>query len=295
MSDGIALSLEQLLRPPTLAQLLPSRQVSGRRTGMHQASSKGRGMEFAEVRPYLSGDDVRSIDWRITARTGKPHTKLFREERDRSVYTLLDLDPTLYFGSRGQLKARLATILAAATAWQALGEGDKVGGLILLGAEPIRHPPAGRRKDLLLWLQKLLQAYQAGQARPDNLIGMTEGLKLLSRTVRPGSLIHVISDFYHMDDTAWLWLKRLNKSHQVYGYQVVDRLEVQLIGQGTLAADNGRQQGFLTSHDPQFVRHYRQVGMHRQHSIARQLRESTLRYYCLDTSRPTTAGREEAS
>ena len=116
MNDGISLSLEELLRPPTLAQLLPARLVSGRRTGMHQASSKGRGMEFAEVRPYLSGDDVRSIDWRITARTGKPHTKLFREERDRSVYTLLDLDPSMYFGSRGQLKARLATILAAATA-----------------------------------------------------------------------------------------------------------------------------------------------------------------------------------
>ena len=174
MSDGIALSLEQLLRPPTLAQLLPSRQVSGRRTGMHQASSKGRGMEFAEVRPYLSGDDVRSIDWRITARTGKPHTKLFREERDRSVYTLLDLDPGMYFGSRGQLKARLATILAAATAWQALAEGDKVGGLILLDAEPIRHPPAGRRKELLLWLQKLAQAFQSKELalqRNENGVG----------------------------------------------------------------------------------------------------------------------------
>ena len=289
MNDGISLSLEDLLRPPTLAQLLPARLVSGRRTGMHQASSKGRGMEFAEVRPYLSGDDVRSIDWRITARTGKPHTKLFREERDRSVYTLLDLDPGMYFGSRGQLKARLATILAAATAWQALGEGDKVGGLILLDAEPIRHSPAGRRKELLLWLQKLAQAYQAGQARPESQLSLTEGLKLLSRSVRPGSLIHVISDFYRMSESGWLWLKRLNKSHQVYGYQIIDRLEVQLIGEGTLAADNGRQQGYLTSHDSQFVRHYQQIGLHRQHAIARQLQESTRRHYCLDTSRPAAA------
>jgi uncharacterized protein (DUF58 family) len=289
MSDGITLSLDQLLRPPTLAQLLPSRQVSGQRTGIHQASSKGRGMEFAEVRPYLPGDDVRSIDWRITARTGKPHTKLFREERDRCVYILLDLDPAMYFGSQGQLKARLATILAAATAWQALGQGDKVGGLILLGAEPIRHNPAGRRKDLLLWLQKLLQAYEAGLPRPDSHLNLTEGLKLLNRTVRPGSLIHVISDFYRMSDASWLWLKRLNKSHQVHGYQILDRLEAQLVGQGTLAVDNGRQQGYLTSHEAKFAQHYRQVGMHRQHGIVRQLRESTLRFYCLDTSRPAPA------
>lgn len=292
MNDGIALSLEQLLRPPTLAQLLPSRQVSGQRTGIHQASSKGRGMEFAEVRPYLPGDDVRSIDWRITARTGKPHTKLFREERDRCVYTLLDLDPAMYFGSQGQLKSRLATILAAATAWQALEQGDKVGGVILLGAEPIRHNPAGRRKDLLMWLQQLLQAYQLGLTRPEPLLNMTEGLKLLSRTVRPGSLIHLISDFYRMSDASWLWLKRLNKSHQVHCYQIMDRLEAQLVGQGTLAADNGRQQGFLTSHDARFVQHYRQIGMHRQHGIVRQLRESSQRFYCLDTSHPQkrTAG-----
>ena len=112
---------------------------------------------------------------------------------------------------------------------------------------------------------------------------------MLSRTVRPGSLIHVINNFYRMSESGWLWLKRLNKSHQVYGYQIIDRLEVQLLGEGTLAADNGRQQGYLTSHDRQFVRHYQQIGLHRQHAITRQLQESTRRHYCLDTSRPAAA------
>jgi hypothetical protein len=92
-----------------------------------------------------------------------------------------------------------------------------------------------------------------------------------------------------MSDASWLWLKRLNKSHQVHGYQILDRLEAQLVGQGTLAVDNGRQQGYLTSHETKFAQHYRQVGMHRQHGIVRQLRESTQRFYCLDTSRPAPA------
>jgi hypothetical protein len=79
-------------------------------------------------------------------------------------------------------------------------------------------------------------------------------------------------------------LKRLNKSHQVRTYQIVDRLELQLVGHGALAAENARQQGFLTSHDSHFVKHYRQIAMHRQQLVARQLRESSQRYYCLDAA-----------
>ena len=291
MTAGVSLELEHLLHVPPLAQLLLSRQVSNHKTGIHQASSKGRGMEFAEVRPYLAGDDVRSIDWRITARTGKPHTKLFREERDRCVYVVLDLDPGMYFGSHGQLKARLATLLAAAASWQALEQGDKIGGVILVGEEPLRHAPASRRRDLLLWLHQLHQAYQQGLARTPTQTGLLAGLKLLSQTVRPGSLIHVISDFYRTQDECWLWLRRLHKSHQVRCYQVLDQLELALQGKGTLAVDNGREQGFLTSFDSKFAQHYRQVALHRQHHIQRQLRECCQRAFQLDAARSLRKGR----
>lgn len=284
-NDGITLSLQQLLRPPSLNQLLPRIRVSGQRIGIHQATSKGRGMEFAEVRPYLPGDDVRSIDWRITARTGKTHTKLFREERDRCVYTLLDLHPEMYFGSRGQLKARLGTLLAAAASWQALEQGDKAGGFILQSHPVIRHAPSGQRKDLLFWLRLLHEAYQQGLARQASPPDLTAGLQFLSHQVRPGSLIHVISDFYRMTDSGWLWLRRLNRSHQVYCYQIIDRLELELQGEGHLAADNGREQGWLTSHDSRFTQHYRQIGQHRQKGLNQQLRECSQRFYCLDAAK----------
>lgn len=290
MSDAIALSLEQLLKVPPLSQLLPSQRTSGLKMGLHHSASKGRGMEFAEVRPYLAGDDVRSIDWRITARTGKPHTKLFREERDRSIYVLLDLSAGMFFGSRGQLKARLATLLAASASWQALEQGDKVGGIILVGNTLIRHQPGGRRKDLLHWLNRMLNAYQMGLAQPDECVRLDEMLSLLSAHIRPGSLIHLISDFYQMNDNGWLWLRRLNKSHQIRAYQVYDGLEREVIGSGTLAIDNAKQQGFLLPNPESFVRHYRQIAKHRQHTIDRHLRETTQRAFSLDAAQPLRQG-----
>ncbi|MGL4206371.1 MAG: DUF58 domain-containing protein [Aeromonadaceae bacterium] len=290
MSDAIALSLEQLLKVPPLSQLLPSQRTSGLKMGLHHSASKGRGMEFAEVRPYLPGDDVRSIDWRITARTGKPHTKLFREERDRSVYVLLDLSAGMFFGSRGQLKARLATLIAASASWQALEQGDKVGGLILVGETLIRHQPGGRRKDLLHWLSRLLNAYQVGLSRPEERLRLDEMLALLSAHIRPGSLIHLISDFYQMNDDGWLWLRRLNKSHQIRAYQVYDGLEREVVGTGSLAIDNGKQQGFLLPTPESFVRHYRQIAKHRQHTIDRHLRETTQRAFSLDAAQPLRQG-----
>ncbi len=282
MSDGIALVLEDLLKVPSLTHLLPSRRTSGLKMGLHHSASKGRGMEFAEVRNYLPGDDVRSIDWRITARTGKPHTKLFREERDRAVYILLDLDPAMYFGSRGQLKARLATLIAASASWHALANGDKVGGMVLVGSQLLRQQPAGRRKDLIFWLNQLLNAYHAGLPRPDASYRLDDMLAQLSSNIRPGSLIHLISDFYRMNENSWLWLRRLNKSHQIRAYQIFDRLEQEVEGEGFLAVDNGRQEGFLLSDHENFQRHYRQIARHRQHTIERHLRETTQQYVALD-------------
>ena len=284
MSDGIALELEQLLKVSSLERLLPSRRTSGIKMGLHHSASKGRGMEFAEVRPYLPGDDVRSIDWRITARTGKPHTKLFREERDRAVYVLLDLDPAMYFGSRGQLKARLATQVAAAASWNAFNNGDKVGGMIIVANQLLRQQPGGRRKDLIFWLNQLLHGYQAGLPRDPTFYRFDKMLMELSSHIRPGSLIHLISDFYRMNEDSWLWLRRLNKSHPIHAYQIYDRLEQEVEGDGFLAVDNGKQEGFLVSNSEHFQRHYRQVARHRQHGIERHLRETTQFFVSLDAT-----------
>src|SRR6202012_43382 len=105
----------------------PSRALHA---GAHRSAHRGRGLEFQEVRPYVSGDDPRTIDWRVTARRGRPHTKLFREERERPVWLLVDLQPGLFFGTRRQLKSALAVRTAALLAWIASLDDDRVGAVI---------------------------------------------------------------------------------------------------------------------------------------------------------------------
>src|SRR5579883_213932 len=98
--------------------------------GAHSSAQRGRGLEFQEVRPYVAGDDVRAIDWRVTARRGRPHTRLYREERERPVWLLADLDPGLFFGSRLQPKSAVVVRACAFLAWVASQAGDRVGAVL---------------------------------------------------------------------------------------------------------------------------------------------------------------------
>lgn len=284
MPNGIELTFEELLQVPPLTQLLPNTMVASQRYGLLRSISRGRGMEFSEVRAYLPGDDIRNIDWRITARTGRPYTKLFREERDRNVYIILDLDPAMYFGSQGQLKARFASLIAASCAWQAFNMKDKVGGMIILGDTPIRHQPGGMRKDVLAWVQKVYDAYQLGLRRRNYDFTLGDGIKLLVNRARPGSVFHIISDFYRLDDSAWLYLRRLNKSHTVRTYQVYDKIEMSIDGKGTVGIDTGYNQGFISSLNNDFVENYRRIGIHRIHNIDKMLTEASQRNVCIDVS-----------
>ncbi|MDE2396282.1 MAG: DUF58 domain-containing protein [Burkholderiales bacterium] len=117
---GAARGLDLHAHRPALARL----------AGGHRSAQRGRGLEFEEVRPYAVGDDARNIDWRVTARRGRVHTKLFREERERPVWLLADLHPGLFFGSRRQLQSALLVRAAALLAWAAAGGGDRLGALL---------------------------------------------------------------------------------------------------------------------------------------------------------------------
>lgn len=174
---------------PALAQL----------QGAHRSAQRGRGLEFEEVRPYAPGDDARNIDWRVTARRGRPHTKLFREERERPVWLLADLHPGLYFGSRRQLKSALLLRAAALLAWVAVLGGDRLGALIADGGAPPRiFPPRGREAGVLPVLEALVEAQPQAPGVPaaDSLRAALTALRPL---LHPGSLVLVLSDFSALD------------------------------------------------------------------------------------------------
>ena len=189
---GAAHGLNLRARRPVLANL----------QGAHRSAARGRGLEFEEVRLYASGDDVRNIDWRVTARRGRPHTKLFREERERPVWLVVDLHPGLYFGSRRQFKSALMVRAAALLGWVAALGGDRLGALVAQPeGEPRIFPPRGREAGVLPVLQALVEAQPRAPGIP-NSGGLGAALTSLRPLLQPGSLVLVLSDFSGLDSTA---------------------------------------------------------------------------------------------
>lgn len=178
-------------------------------------------MEYAESRPYQPGDDVRALDWRVTARSGKPHTKLFREERERPVHLCVDLRPSMAFATRGVFKSVQAARAAMLLAWKANQEGDRVGGLVFTGEAHRELPPARgipavlRLAAHLVECGRLPHSFAAREATPAGAVAR------LRRLVRPGSLVFTCSDFrgWRAEDLAELAaLARHNEVMIVFVY-----------------------------------------------------------------------------
>lgn len=193
--------------------------------GTHASAQRGRGLEFQEVRPYTPGDDPRNIDWRVTARRGRPHTKLYHEERERPVWLLVDLQPGCFFGSRRQLKSALIVRAAALLAWIGALGGDRVGAVIATGTSAVRILPArGRLQGVLPLLEALLAAQPTAPAQPAPQ-SLTDALRAARALIRPGSQILTLSDFCALateDDSPWMAVARHN---DIRLYWVTDPLE----------------------------------------------------------------------
>ncbi len=193
--------------------------------GGQRSVHRGRGLEFEEVRPYAAGDDARTIDWRVTARRGRPHTKLFREERERPVWLLADLHAGLYFGSRRQLKSALLLRAAAWLAWVAMQAGERLGAVISTSASAPRVLPArAREAGALAVLQALVQSQPCapGQPAPG---GLGVALSALHTLLRPGSAVVVLSDFSDLDATAEAALVALSLRAECRLLWLTDALE----------------------------------------------------------------------
>jgi uncharacterized protein (DUF58 family) len=168
--------------------------------GSHLSAQRGRGLEFQEVRPYVGGDDPRTIDWRVTARRGKPHTKLFREERERPVWLLADLNRSMFFGTRRQLKSTVVVRAAALLAWSAALAGDRVGAVVVGASTSRIIPPRAREAGVLPVLGALQEMQPAGPGPASD--GLTSGLRSLAPLIHPGSLVLVLSDYASLDSRA---------------------------------------------------------------------------------------------
>lgn len=269
--DGIHLTAAELiaLRPRCHALRLPMRQAAASSlAGAYRSRFRGRGVDFVESRNYQPGDDIRNMDWRVTARTGRAHTKVFQEERERPVLVVLDAGPSLYFGTRRQLKSVAAGQLAAAIAWSAVRRGDRIGGFLFAPGRHLEIRPAGGRRGAMRMIQGLVDWLEPGAAaRPEDAGPEEAGPEPLSlalervrHAVRPGSLVIVISDFFSLDEDSNRHLSRLRQHNDVIACQVLDAAEHEL-PPGRYPISDGEQAAVLDMGLPGSRKRYQAMGM----------------------------------
>ncbi len=279
-TTGAAVTLQQLLMQryaaKTLEYLAHNRSIAGI-SGLHLSKMRGRGIDFEEFRPYQPGDDIRLIDWRVTARTSRPFTKVFREERERPVIIAVDQTHNMYFGSRVAFKSVIAAQAAAVFCWLAIDNGDRVGGLVFSDREVRLVRPKRSRRSALHLLNQVYEFNQAlggvtrGDSEERESIGLSSALGQIRKILRPGSTLYVISDFVTLDERAVNFLNQLSQHNNVVCCLVYDALEESLPAPGLYSITDGRRKGALNTFNRRARIRYREQFAERMRLIESEL------------------------
>jgi len=254
-NELVSVNLNMLIRlakPAATLKLFRSR-IRAPQSGGLLSKAKGRGMEFDEVRMYQPGDDIRSIDWRVTARTGKTHTKLFREERERPVFISVDYRASMQFATRGVYKAVQAAKLAALLAWVAQRHGDRIGGQIFTDTACRELKPQNGKQAVLHFFNALINAEARQEA-----INFEQVMGRLSHHVKPGSLVYIISDFRGMNKAVENYLAKLARHCEVVMILVYDPLENHLPKKGRYRFTDNTTDIVVDTGDKQRVLNYQE-------------------------------------
>jgi len=286
-STGVVATMAELInmRPSRAATgFAPSGKVSTHQFGVNHSVFSGRGMEFDESRIYQPGDDVKTIDWRVTARTGEVHTKLFREERERPVFVLLDCRSMMHFGTRVRFKSVLAAQTAAMLCWVGIDGGDRVGGFVL-GQTGLRDYPATRSTTgMLTFMHAMSEATLPTDAPAGAELPLSLAVRRMRHVCRPGTLAFIISDYSDLDDIALAEIKRLSAHAFVTNILVYDRLDEQLPQRGDYRISDGQQVVSLDQLGPKPFRHHAESFAWRRDQVELMSRRRAMAFHALSTS-----------
>lgn len=233
----------------------PSSFQAATASGRHLSRSRGRGMDFDESRPYQPGDDIRTIDWRVTARTTRPHTKVFREERERPVFLLVDLRHTMFFGTH-QTKSVCAAKVAAALAWATLQGGDRIGGLVIGDAGQRDIRPRRSHHEVLRLIRALHDLAPRQPHRTATPPSLADMIAAMTRVRGHGATVFIISDFHDRDDHSDRQWHHLARRHRVVPIMIYDQLEQQLPPPGRYPVSDGDRVVELRTDQPHQRRHF---------------------------------------
>lgn len=296
-STGAVITLQDLLlqrhAAKTLEYLVHNRSIAGT-SGLHLSKMRGRGVDFEEFRPYQAGDDIRLIDWRVTARTNRPFTKVFREERERPVIVAVDQTHNMYFGSQVAFKSVIAAQAAALFCWLAIDNGDRVGGLVFSDwNSSLVRPKRSRRSALHLLNQVFTYNQQLQEVKdPENhqeiapgfKPGLAHALGQIRRITKPGSTLYVISDFSTMDEKALQYLNQLSRHNNVICCMIYDALEETLPVPGIYSITDGGRKGALNTHSNKARNRYKQQFKQRIEGLESDLEKLKIRLIKLRTN-----------
>jgi len=223
--------LRQLQGQARGLNFLPKQPSASVLNGRHASRLRGRGLNFEEMRDYLPGDDIRSIDWKATARTGKPHVRVFTEERDRPALIVVDQRMSMFFGSELNMKSVSAAEAAAIAAFRILGAGDRVGGIVFGDDEHVEFKPKRSRRAVYALLEAIVRINSGLNA--DRVVGKTgktlnDVLHSAARLAHHDHLVVVMSDFAGIDDDTHRYLSRIAKHNDLILMHVHDPAAVGL-------------------------------------------------------------------
>lgn len=245
-----------------LVKLPKTSKISRLQSGAHLSKFRGRGMEFSEVRVYQPGDDVRSIDWRVTARRQDPHTKLFNEERERPLFILCDQSQSQFFGSQHSFKSVRAAESAALLAWAGLAHNDKVGGIVFSDHGHHEIKPARSRKNVMRYLQMVSdfnQSLSISMPQPEKPFSFDDALIETIRLSKPGTLLVVISDFSGLTQTTEKYLSKLRQHNELLLIHTFDPLEYHLPEAGIYPVSNGLETLVIDAGKPALQKQYQSL------------------------------------
>ena len=271
----------EVLRKVRLIEISTRRLVNNVLAGSYHSAFKGQGVEVAEVRDYMPGDDVRAIDWNVTARMGHPFVKVFAEERELTVVLAVDVSGSSAFGSGNQLKREVATEIAALLAFSAIRNNDRVGLLLFSDENELFLPPKKGRKHGLQVIRELVSAKARGKGTD-----VGEAVAFLRRILHRRAVIFLLSDF--LDEGFERPLRALAKQHDVSCIEVTDHRELEIPPVGLLELEDPEsgERVLVDSSSEEFQNQFRIHAQKHADQLEGSVRRAGAEYLRIDATVP---------
>ena len=256
--NGLFVTLDELMEQRQYIRYVRHYNINkstSSRVGDVKSAFKGRGIELEEVRAYNFGDDVRDIDWRVTARKQDPYTKIYNEERDREVYVLLDLSASMVFGTKKELKSVSAAKVSALLGWLALDNKDRFGACVFDGENTYSFKPQSHQGAMIALFKKITELSSnvlksAGEA------DLLKPLQILRKMVKSQAIIFIVSDFSDFNDKVKHVLASLAKDSKVFCVDIFDVLEKKPPKSGEYKVKHNNESLVFDTSSPSFRAEY---------------------------------------